>query len=92
MKNEHIVEKTLREAGVNVTDGSAKLPSDKTSYSTYASDGTTLVKENCSFNGTVDINGAAHTWSSVLMYDYSTANASGNLADTVRIIYIYINA
>ena len=92
VKNEHIVEKTLREAGVNVTDGSAKLPSDKTSYSTYASDGTTLVKENCSFNGTVDINGAAHTWSSVLMYDYSTANASGNLADTVRIIYIYINA
>ena len=50
------------------------------------------MKENCSFNGTVDINGAAHTWSSVLMYDYSTANASGNLADTVRIIYIYINA
>ena len=92
VKNEHIVEKTLREAGVNVADGSAKLPSDKTSYSTYASDGTTLVKENCSFNGTVDINGAAHTWSSVLMYDYSTANASGNLADTVRIIYIYINA
>ena len=92
VKNEHIVEKTLREAGVNVTDGSAKLPSDKTSYSTYASDGTTLVKENCSFNGSVDINGAAHTWSSVLMYDYSTANASGNLADTVRIIYISINA
>ena len=75
-----------------MVDGSATLPADKTSYSSYASDGTTLVKENCSFSGTVDINGAAHAWSSVLMYDYSTANASGNLADTVRIIYIYVNA
>ena len=92
MKNEHIVEKTLREAGVNVTDGSAKLPSDKTSYSTYASDGTTLVKENCSFNGSVDINGAAHTWSRELKNDYSTATATGNLAETERIIYINITA
>ena len=50
------------------------------------------MKENCSFSGQVDINGASHDWSSVLLYDYSTANASGNLADTIRIIYIYVNA
>ncbi len=92
VRNEHVVEKTLREAGVNVADGAAALPSDKTQYSTYATDGTTLVKENCSFSGTVDISGVSHAWSSVLLYDYSTANTSGNLADTIRIIYVYVNA
>lgn len=92
VKNEHIVEKTLQEAGVNVTQGSATLPADKTTYSTYDTDGTTLVKESCSFSGTVDISGAAHEWSAVLRYDYTTANTSGNLADTIRIIYIYLNA
>ena len=50
------------------------------------------MKESCSFNGTADIDGAAHEWSSVLLYDYTTANASGNLADTIRTIYVYINA
>ncbi len=92
VKNEHIVEKTLKEAGVPVADGSAVLPADKMAYSTYASDGTTLVKEEYSFSGTVDLAGAPHQWSSVLSYNYTTANISGNLADTVRIIYVYINA
>lgn len=92
VKNDHIVEKTLLEAGVTVPDGSAVLPEDRASYSTYASDGTTLVKETCSFGGTADIGGAPHEWSSVLLYDYTTANASGNLADTIRTIYVYINA
>lgn len=92
VKNEHIVEKTLQEAGVPVADGAATLPASKTAYSTYASDGTTLEKENCSFSGSVDINGAAHQWSAVLIYNYATANTSGNLADTIRLIYIYVNA
>ncbi|WP_080798293.1 histone-lysine N-methyltransferase [Arabiibacter massiliensis] len=92
VQNERIVEKTLQEAGIDVPAGSAKLPEDKTAYSTYASDGTTLVKENCSFSGTVELDGAEHEWSSVLLYDYATANMSGNLADTIRIIYVYINA
>ncbi len=92
VKNDHIVEKTLQEAGINVAEGSVELPEDRASYSTYASDGTTLVKETCSFNGSVDIDGAPHEWSSVLLYDYTTANASGNLADTIRTVYIYLNA
>ncbi|MEG1825892.1 MAG: histone-lysine N-methyltransferase [Gordonibacter sp.] len=92
VKNEHIVEKTLQEAGVNVVEGAAVLPADKTVYSTYDTDGTTLVKESSSFSGSVDVNGAAHEWSAVLRYDYTTANTSGNLADTIRIIYIYLNA
>ena len=92
VKNEHIVEKTLAEASIAVPEGTVELPADKTAYSTYDTDGTTLVKESCSFSGTVDLAGAAHEWSSVLLYDYKTANASGNLADTIRIIYVYINA
>lgn len=92
VQNEHIVEKTLQEAGIDVPEGTAELPEDKTVYSTYDSDGTTLVKEECSFSGKVDIDGAEHEWSSVLLYNYTTANMSGNLADTIRIIYVYINA
>lgn len=92
VKNEHIVEKTLKEAGVSVPEGSVEVPADKTEYSEYASDGTTLVKETYSFSGTVELSGSTHKWSSVLLYNYATANASGNLADTIRIIYVYINA
>ena len=55
-------------------------------------EGTTLVKESYSFSGTVDLNGAAHEWSALLLYNYSTANTSGNLADTIRIVYVYVNA
>ena len=58
----------------------------------FDSDGKTRTKEYCSFSGTVDLEGVAHTWSAVLSYDYSMANASGNLADTVRTIFIYVNA
>ena len=82
----------LNEDGAVVQAGSAQLPADKTEYSEYASDGTTLVKESYSFSGTVDLNGAAHEWSALLLYNYSTANTSGNLADTIRIVYVYVNA
>ncbi|WP_165174104.1 histone-lysine N-methyltransferase [Adlercreutzia sp. ZJ242] len=92
VRNEHIIEKTLAEAGVQVPDGAVTLPEDKTAYSTYASDGTTLTKEYCSFSGEVDIDGAPHAWSAVLSYDYAMANATGNLADTIRTIYVYVNA
>lgn len=92
VRNESIIEKTLGEAGLNVPEGTVDLPEDKMEYSTYASDGTTLTKEYCSFSGEVDIDGAPHTWSAVLLYDYAMANATGNLADTIRTIYVYVNA
>ena len=91
VKNDGIVEKTLQEAGVNVSPDDIVLP-DRSEYSTYASDGRTLVKENCSFSGSADVDGVAHEWSATLSYDYTTANASGNLADTIRTIYVYVNA
>ncbi|MCH4220394.1 MAG: histone-lysine N-methyltransferase [Eggerthellaceae bacterium] len=91
VSSQHIVEKTLNDAGLSVPEGSVKLP-DKASYSTYAGDGTTLVKENCSFTGSSVAGGATYSWTATLMYDYTAANANSNLADTVRQIYIYINA
>ena len=90
VRNEGIVEKTLAEAGISVDPASVQLPDDPATYSTYATDGTTLMEENCSFAGTVEINGVPYEWSAVLVYDYRLANASGNLADTIRQIYLYL--
>lgn len=90
--NDHVVEKTLQEAGIPVEMGAAALPEDKAEYSTYDSTGKKLVRENCSFEGKVTIDGAERTWSATLSYDYTTANASNNLADTIRLIYVYVNA
>ena len=90
--NEHVVEKTLAKIGVEVPDGSAVLPQDKASYTTYDSDGTTVKKELCSFKGDTEIGGKPCEWSAVLSYDYTTQIISGNLSDTVRMIYVYVTA
>lgn len=89
---EHVIERTLQEAGADVADGSAVLPEDSTVYSTYGPDGKTLTREYCSFGGTVAVNGVDCVWSAILSYDYNTANATGNLADTVRTVYVYIDS
>ena len=90
ISNEHVVEKTLARIGVEIPEGSAVLPKKKDKYSTYASDGATVVKERCSFNGDTQVNGTDCEWSSVLSYDYTTQVVTGNLSDTVRIIYVYV--
>lgn len=92
VSNEDIIQKTLAEAGLSVPEDAVVLPEDSSAYTTFDSDGKTRTKEYCSFNGVVDVEGVPHTWSAVLSYDYAMANASGNLADTVRTIFIYINA
>ena len=90
VNDEHVIEKTMAKVGVTVPEGSAVLPADKDEYSTYATDGTTVTRERCSFEGDVDVNGAPCTWSSVLSYDYTTQVVTGNLSDTVRVIYVYV--
>ena len=87
---EHVIEQTLRKVGVDVPDGSAVLPADSSTYVTYASDGKTVSKERCSFEGAVEVDGVPCTWSAVLSYDYTTQVITGNLSDTVRIIYVYL--
>ena len=90
VSNEHIIEKTLKMIGVDVPEGTATLPDSKDAYSTYASDGTTVMKENYSFSGTAEVNSLPCSWSAVLSYDYTKQVLSGNLSDTVRIVYVYV--
>lgn len=90
VNGEHAIEKTLEKIGVTIPEGSVKLPDDKKSYSTYASDGTTVTRERCSFEGDVDVDGIPCVWSAVLSYDYTTQVVTGDLSDTVRVIYAYV--
>ena len=90
VNTEHVVEKTLGRIGVSVPEGTVTLPANKDEYSTYASDGTTVVRERSSFEGGSSLGDTPCTWSSVLSYDYTTQVVTGNLNDTVRIIYAYI--
>lgn len=92
VQKEHIIENTMAEIGLKDTIGPITLPEDKSEYSTYASDKITLVRERCPFSGNVTIDGQDCTWSSVLSYDYTTANLTGNVDDTVRVVYAYITA
>lgn len=89
LNNEHIIESVLRESGVNVSDGAASLGDDVaiSDYTTYASDGIKTTKEERSFEGETD--GAK--WSARLTYDYTIGNATDNLSDTVRTIWIGIS-
>lgn len=90
VEKDHVVEQMMKNIGLTESIGTIKLPSDKSEYTTYAKDGTTLVRERCPFSGNVTINGQDCTWSSVLSYDYTTANLTGNVDDTVRVMYAYI--
>lgn len=90
VNSEHVVEKTLARIGAPVAEGSVALPENKDEYSTYASDGTTVVRERCSFEGETAVGETPCIWSSVVSYDYTTQVVTGNLNDTVRIIYAYI--
>ena len=90
VNSEHVVEKTLGKIGVQVPEGTVTLPANKDEYSTYASDGTTVIRERSSFEGSTTVGDAPCTWSSVLSYDYTTQVVTGNLNDTVRIIYAYL--
>lgn len=92
INNEHVVENTLDDAGLNVQAGSVEAPQDKLSYTTYASDGKTVTAEKCSFDGSDTVNGANYTWSAAVSYDYTAQIASGDYNDTVRQITVYITA
>ncbi|MEE0705275.1 MAG: histone-lysine N-methyltransferase [Adlercreutzia sp.] len=92
IEDQNIIEKTLAEAGLSLPEGAVTLPEDSDEYTTYDSDGRTVAKEYCSFSGEATMDDATYSWSAVLSYDYAMANASSNLADTVRTIFIYVNS
>lgn len=88
--NLHIVEKTLTEAGLNVESGKVKVPDNRASWTTYDSDGTTVVMESCDFSGNQWQDGRNYKWSSNLNFNYSLANSKGDLSETIRLITITI--
>lgn len=90
VNNEHLIEKTLTEAGLPVQEGSVTAPADKFSYTSYDSDGTTVTRECCSFSGKEKLDSTTYKWDSVFDVDYSLANQKGDLSSTVRIITITI--
>lgn len=88
----HIVENLLSDAGLPTDAGAVEVPAAE-DYRTYADDGTTIVQEAYLFSGASNAtDGSEHEWSCRLTYDYSAANVSGNLADTIKRVQLYINA
>lgn len=88
----HVVERALARAGVSVPDGAARAPADEASYATYRDDGHTLEREYVSYSGAGEVEGALVGWTASLLYDYSPAIESGNLADTQRILAVGVRS
>lgn len=89
VQTEHLVENLVTMAGVPIEEGIVEMPSSD-SYRSYADDGKTIAQEVYTFEGTGEADGASYAWSCKLSYDYSAANVSGNLADTIRQVYLYV--
>lgn len=88
----HIVENLLSDAGLPTDAGAVEVPAAE-DYRTYAEDGTTIVQEAYLFSGTSNAtDGSERKWNCRLTYDYSAANVSGNLADTIKRVQLYISA
>lgn len=86
-----VIQNTLSDAGVSIDDNTAvTLPKNQKSYSTYKSDGKTVVRQSKTFSGQATAAGMSYRWTGSLTYDYSKANKSGNLADTQRIVQVGI--
>ena len=89
VQTEHLVENLVTMAGVPIEEGIVEMPSSD-SYRSYADDGKTIAQEVYTFEGTGEADGSSYAWSCKLSYDYSAANVSGNLADTIRQVYLYV--
>ena len=91
IQSAHVIQNSLRAAGLTDLNPSVlNAPTDSASYSTYDTDGKTLITEQTSFNGTGKQSDRVYDWGATLTYDYSNANQSGNLADTIRRISISV--
>ena len=93
LNNEGIFEKTLSAAGLLADKGVAVISPDvdRSGYSTYGSDGTTLLREDKTFEGAGKGDQEAFKWKANVVYDYSVATATDNLSDTIRTISITIS-
>lgn len=83
-----VVDQTLSAAGITVDSSAISLPEDAASYTTYDTDGVTVLRENCSFTGSTTVADAPCTWTADLAYDYSAAH--GDVTDAVRRITVTV--
>lgn len=91
VNRQHAIERVVRACGVVVPDGVAVLPDDASQYRTYADDGTTVRQEQYTFSGTdSSSDGVRYDWTCRLTFDYTAANLSNNLSDTVNQIYVTV--
>lgn len=91
VQEKHVVEVLLGDAGLTVEEGSITMPA-REDYTTYASDNTTITQEQYTFTGTAQqaAGGDELQWTFRLNYDYSAANVSNDLTDTLRLFYMYV--
>lgn len=91
IQSAHVIQNSLRAAGLtDLNPAVLNAPTDSASYSTYDTDGKTLITEQTSFNGTGKQGDGVYDWGATLTYDYSNANQSGNLADTIRRVSVSV--
>ena len=84
-----VIQHALDDAGLTIPANTKfTLPSDRKSYSVYQSDGKTLTKQKRTFTGQGSAAGMTYHWNGTITYDYSKANASGDLANTKRTVQI----
>jgi hypothetical protein len=84
-----VIQNALDDAGLTIpANTKLTLPSNRKSYSTYQSDGKTLTKQKRTFTGQGSAAGMTYHWNGTITYDYSKANASGDLANTKRTVQI----
>lgn len=86
----HIVETMLNKVGLkHVKPGTVTLP-DPSAYSSYESDQKTLSHEKYTFSGHTDEDNQGYDWQVTLDYDYTQANKTADLANTIKKITVSI--
>lgn len=88
IEQEGIVDYVLSSVGLTQFDTSQVVLPDKEAYSSYESDKKTLAQEEYTFTGSGNAGDSAYTWSVMLTYDYTQANETGDLANTVKQVYV----
>lgn len=88
IEDEDIVDYVLSSVGLTSFDTSQLALPDKSQYSTYESDRKTLASEEYTFSGQGSAADQAYTWSVMLTYDYTQANETGNLANTIKQVHV----
>ena len=90
VESDHVVEDTLAQAGLAVEGEPLRLAKPRSQYATYEADGVALRTERARFSGTGLGGGQRYSWEALVDFDYTLANSTDNLANTVRHLEVYV--